>query len=335
VNDTSPFTSMSTRTSTCLQQALLDRWLGPRDDLCVVGDDYQSIYGFTGATPEHLLRVPEPLPARRGDPAGGELPLDAAGARTGEPLGAEAGRGREGAADPPRPDGPEPEVRPFATGEAEGAFLVETIRAAACPLEEIAVPLPNERPPGRLEPVLHEAGSRTRARRCSRARRPGGAARCSTRRRRRPRRAGDRPRPGWLPQAGAGLGDRELARQATLAARPARGGDRRQRRRVPAELERRFGDGRRSRRGVHLLTYHGAKGSSSRSSAAAAGGEGAAVEAGARPTRSTRSGASSTSADAGEARARRHLGREAEPVPDGADGGRTAGGGATGGVRVR
>ena len=37
-----------------LQQTLLERWLGPRDDLCVVGDDYQSIYGFTGATPEYL-----------------------------------------------------------------------------------------------------------------------------------------------------------------------------------------------------------------------------------------------------------------------------------------
>jgi DNA helicase-2/ATP-dependent DNA helicase PcrA len=29
-----------------LLQQTLERWLGPRDDLCVVGDDYQSIYGF-------------------------------------------------------------------------------------------------------------------------------------------------------------------------------------------------------------------------------------------------------------------------------------------------
>jgi DNA helicase-2/ATP-dependent DNA helicase PcrA len=34
-----------------LQQTLLELWLGERDDLCVVGDDYQSIYSFTGATP--------------------------------------------------------------------------------------------------------------------------------------------------------------------------------------------------------------------------------------------------------------------------------------------
>ena len=41
-----------------LQQTLLDLWLGDRTDLCVVGDDYQSIYGFTGAGPEYLLAVP-------------------------------------------------------------------------------------------------------------------------------------------------------------------------------------------------------------------------------------------------------------------------------------
>ena len=38
-----------------LQAGLLERWLGDRDDLCVVGDDYQTIYAFTGASPSHLL----------------------------------------------------------------------------------------------------------------------------------------------------------------------------------------------------------------------------------------------------------------------------------------
>lgn len=38
-----------------LQQTLLDLWLGDRTDLCVVGDDYQSIFSFTGASAEHLL----------------------------------------------------------------------------------------------------------------------------------------------------------------------------------------------------------------------------------------------------------------------------------------
>ncbi|ASY32871.1 ATP-dependent DNA helicase UvrD2 [Streptomyces sp. CLI2509] len=41
-----------------LQQRLLDLWLGERDDVCVVGDASQTIYSFTGATPEHLLGFP-------------------------------------------------------------------------------------------------------------------------------------------------------------------------------------------------------------------------------------------------------------------------------------
>jgi DNA helicase II / ATP-dependent DNA helicase PcrA len=41
-----------------LQQSLLDLWLGDRDDLCAVGDDYQAIYGFTGASAEWLLALP-------------------------------------------------------------------------------------------------------------------------------------------------------------------------------------------------------------------------------------------------------------------------------------
>ena len=45
-----------------MQQALLEVWLGGRDDLCVVGDDYQSIYSFTGASPEHLLTMPQRYP---------------------------------------------------------------------------------------------------------------------------------------------------------------------------------------------------------------------------------------------------------------------------------
>jgi len=40
---------------TPLQQRLLDAWLGGRDDLCVVGDAQQTIYSFTGATPDYLV----------------------------------------------------------------------------------------------------------------------------------------------------------------------------------------------------------------------------------------------------------------------------------------
>ncbi len=45
-----------------LQQALLERWLGERDEICVVGDDYQTIYSFTGASPEYLLGFPDRYP---------------------------------------------------------------------------------------------------------------------------------------------------------------------------------------------------------------------------------------------------------------------------------
>ncbi|GAB3128799.1 ATP-dependent DNA helicase UvrD2 [Tsukamurella serpentis] len=40
---------------TPLQQQLLNAWLGERDDVTVVGDANQTIYSFTGATPDYLL----------------------------------------------------------------------------------------------------------------------------------------------------------------------------------------------------------------------------------------------------------------------------------------
>jgi DNA helicase-2/ATP-dependent DNA helicase PcrA len=48
-----------------LQQALLDLWLGERDELCAVGDAYQAIYGFTGASAEWLLALPRRFPHAR------------------------------------------------------------------------------------------------------------------------------------------------------------------------------------------------------------------------------------------------------------------------------
>src|SRR5215218_9098112 len=42
-----------------LQQRLLELWLGERDEVCVVGDDYQAIYGFTGASADYLLALCE------------------------------------------------------------------------------------------------------------------------------------------------------------------------------------------------------------------------------------------------------------------------------------
>ncbi|WP_024799726.1 ATP-dependent DNA helicase UvrD2 [Nocardia sp. BMG51109] len=47
---------------TPLQQRVLDAWLGDRDDLTVVGDANQTIYSFTGATPNHLLEFSRRFP---------------------------------------------------------------------------------------------------------------------------------------------------------------------------------------------------------------------------------------------------------------------------------
>ncbi len=45
-----------------LQVALLDLWLGGRDDVCVVGDPAQTIYSFAGASADYLLQFPGKYP---------------------------------------------------------------------------------------------------------------------------------------------------------------------------------------------------------------------------------------------------------------------------------
>ncbi|HKP17365.1 MAG TPA: ATP-dependent DNA helicase UvrD2 [Gaiellaceae bacterium] len=244
-----------------LQQTLLDRWLGDRDDLCVVGDDYQSIYGFTGATPEHLLgfrrRFPHAEVIRleenyRSTPQVLELAN-----RLVPQLGGAAKVLRA-----VRPDGPVPEVRPVATADAEAAYLVGRIQGAECALEEIAILARTHARLADFEAVLADAGIPHQ-----------GAALLAREAARRVLRLLDQAAPaarvrgialelGWLPDPPADkLGEREETRQRDLTrlVRLAEetggsGADFR------AELERRFGDGGESRRGVHLLTYHGAKG---------------------------------------------------------------------------
>ena len=45
-----------------LQSALLDLWLGGRDELCVVGDPAQTIYSFAGADASYLREFPKRHP---------------------------------------------------------------------------------------------------------------------------------------------------------------------------------------------------------------------------------------------------------------------------------
>ncbi|MEA2630241.1 MAG: ATP-dependent helicase UvrD/PcrA [Chloroflexota bacterium] len=48
-----------------LQAALLDAWLGGRQDLAVVGDEDQTIYTFTGATSDYLIGFADRFPNAR------------------------------------------------------------------------------------------------------------------------------------------------------------------------------------------------------------------------------------------------------------------------------
>jgi len=245
-----------------LQQTLLDLWLGDRDDLCVVGDDYQSIYAFTGAGPEHLLAVPGRFPHAtvvrleenyRSTPQVLELAN-----RLVPRLG-----GAEKVLRATRADGPEPAVSAFASPEAEARAIVERIRAAEAPLEEIAILCRTNARLTDFEEALHDArvpfqGSslldRNAARRLvRRLERSGeeaaGAVRAAA------------LEAGWLEELPAKLGERELVRQTdlsrlvTLAAAFAGDGAA-----FVAELRRRFDPGGDGARGVNLLTLHRAKG---------------------------------------------------------------------------
>ncbi len=125
-----------------LQQALLDAWLGGREDLAVVGDEDQTIYTFTGATSDYLVRFGERYPTAR------TVRLETNYRSTPEVLalangvlaaGRTAPDERE-ASVPPRPpkrlvaslpSGPAPVVGGFATGETELAAIMGLVRALA------------------------------------------------------------------------------------------------------------------------------------------------------------------------------------------------------------
>ena len=124
-----------------LQQELLERWLGDRDELCVVGDDYQSIYSFTGATPRYLLELPKRFPAAavirleenyRSTPEILEFANRLAPRLGGAKKTLRAVRER----------GAAPSVNTLATREREVAFVVERVKelaAVGVRYEEMAV----------------------------------------------------------------------------------------------------------------------------------------------------------------------------------------------------
>ena len=293
--------STSTRTSTCSSRRCSTAGSGRGTTSAWSATTTSRSTGSPVQRPSTCSRVPERFPHAAGDPAGGELPLDAAGARAGQPAGAGAGRGGEGAAARRGRTVPSPRCgrsrpgRPRVPSWSSGSARRVSARGGRDPL-------PHARPPGRARAGAARGEGPVPG---LGAARPGGGASRSCARSIRPRRL--RRASGRSPSSTAGcrspsrgLGERELGE----AGRPRRCSSGSRRRSAAsgadfrAELERRFGGGADSGRGVHLLTYHGAKGLEFEVVLLpATRGEGAAAQAGAHAgRRSPRSAASSTSA---------------------------------------
>jgi DNA helicase-2/ATP-dependent DNA helicase PcrA len=108
-----------------LQQRLLELWLGDRDDLCVVGDEDQTIYTFTGATSDYLTSFVQRHAGAR------EVTLSRNYRSSPEILALAnrllAAEGRRKQLVAMMPAGPAPSIRRFADADGELAHLVSSI----------------------------------------------------------------------------------------------------------------------------------------------------------------------------------------------------------------
>ena len=115
---------------TPLQQRVLDAWLGERDDLTVVGDANQTIYSFTGASPDNLLgfsrRFPHATAVKlQRDYRSTPQVTGLANTVIGRARGRAAGTRLE--LEGMRPDGPEPEYHQFPDEPAEARAVAGQI----------------------------------------------------------------------------------------------------------------------------------------------------------------------------------------------------------------
>ena len=110
------------------QHALLRAWLGERRELCVVGDDDQTIYSFTGASSSYLVDFPRHFPGAavitltqnyRSTPQVLSLANRVLRAKTSGP------RKR---LQPTLPEGPAPVFSEYPTGEAETEGVAKAVR---------------------------------------------------------------------------------------------------------------------------------------------------------------------------------------------------------------
>ena len=253
-----------------LQQALLDLWLGGRDDICVVGDDHQTIYGFTGASPGYLLgfterfshaRVVKLEESYRSTPQ-----VLAVANRLGERLG-----GFRKTLRTRLPDGPEPVIAGVATEDREVAQVVARVRGLnreGVPHEEMAVLYRINARSEPFEEALSAAGIPFQVRDGAFLRRP--APRAAIRALARDSGSVEESVARVTERLGYGAGREsateeevtyraDLARLRELAAEFAAARPEAGVRDLLEELSRRFST-ERTGRGVNLLTYHRAKG---------------------------------------------------------------------------
>ncbi|MGH9072505.1 MAG: ATP-dependent DNA helicase UvrD2, partial [Acidimicrobiales bacterium] len=108
------------------QDRLLGAWLGDRSDLCVVGDPRQAIYGWNGADPSALTRLP------RRYPEAVVVHLED-NWRSSPQVLAVAGAVVAGSLHSHRPDGPVPTVSAYESDRAEAVGIARDLRRAHAP----------------------------------------------------------------------------------------------------------------------------------------------------------------------------------------------------------
>ena len=253
-----------------LQETLLREWVGARDDLCVVGDDYQSIYGFTGASPSYLLEMPSrfvntKIVRLETNYRSTPQVLDVANHLVPNLGGAEKVLRAH------RDDGPQPTLRMFSTASGELRALIEKIRwvhEQGVPYEQIAIFYRVNFRSEDYEEILSAENIPYQVTDGAFLKRAAARQILSTlRRSTNPTVAEDvrglAAKAGYLEDLPEGLGEQEMTRQNDLArlirlAEEFDDGTRTAKEFV-ADLETRFG-GDGQARGVVLLTYHRAKG---------------------------------------------------------------------------
>ncbi|NDK31387.1 ATP-dependent DNA helicase UvrD2 [Nesterenkonia haasae] len=150
-----------------LQQRLLDLWLGGRDELCVVGDAAQTIYSFTGATPDYLLTFRRRYPNAEVVKLVRDYRSTPEVVKLANTLLADRRPGGDAPWPAPlqlisqRTAGPVAEVTEHADDDAEASWVAEKVAAttkAGTPLSEIAVLYRTNGQSQALEQALATAG---------------------------------------------------------------------------------------------------------------------------------------------------------------------------------